>query len=56
VCRDCLIHLSEEMNLLALADILRSNIKYVLTTTYPDGKNRSIRNGDWFTINLCALP
>jgi hypothetical protein len=56
LCRDCLIHLSEEMNLLALANILRSNIKYVLTTTYPGGSNRSIRNGDWFTINLCAPP
>jgi hypothetical protein len=56
LCRDCLIHLSEEMNLLALANILRSNIKYVLTTTYPDGKNRSIRNGDWFTLNLTAAP
>lgn len=56
LCRDCLIHLSEEMNLRALANIVRSNIKYVLITTYPDGKNRSIRNGDWFTINLCAPP
>jgi hypothetical protein len=56
LCRDCLIHLSEEMNLLALANILRSNIKYLLTTTYPDGKNRSIRNGDWFTLNLTAPP
>jgi Methyltransferase domain len=56
LCRDCLIHLSEEMNLLALANILRSNVKYVLITTYPDGKNRAIRNGDWFTLNLCAAP
>jgi hypothetical protein len=56
LCRDCLIHLSEEMNLLALANILRSSVKYVLTTTYPDGKNRSIRNGDWFTLNLTAAP
>jgi SAM-dependent methyltransferase len=56
LCRDCLIHLSEEMNYLALANILRSNIKYVLITTYPDGNNRSIRNGDWFTLNLCAPP
>jgi hypothetical protein len=56
LCRDCLIHLSEDMNLLALANILRSNIKYVLTTTYPAGKNRSIRNGDWFTLNLTAAP
>jgi hypothetical protein len=56
LCRDCLIHLSEEMNLLALANILRSNVKYLLTTTYPEGENRSIRNGDWFSLNLCAPP
>jgi hypothetical protein len=49
LCRDCLIHLSEEMNLLALANILGSNVRYLLATTYPDGKNRSIRNGNWFT-------
>jgi hypothetical protein len=56
LCRDCLIHLSEEMNFLALANILRSDIKYLLTTTYPNGRNRSIRNGDWFALNLCAPP
>lgn len=56
LCRDCLMHLSEEMNLLALDNIIRSEIKYLLTTTYPDGKNRSIRLGDWFTVNLCAPP
>ncbi len=56
LCRDCLIHLSEEMNFLALANILRSNVRYLLTTTYPDGKNRAIRNGNWFPVNLCAPP
>jgi len=56
LCRDCLMHLSEEMNFLALANIIHSDIKYLLITTYPDGRNRSIRNGDWFTINLCAPP
>ncbi len=56
LCRDCLIHLSEEMNFLALANILGSNVRYLLTTTYPDGKNRAIRNGNWFPVNLCAPP
>ena len=50
------MHLSEEMIFRALANIVRSDIKYLLTTTYPDGKNRAIRNGDWFTVNLCAPP
>jgi hypothetical protein len=56
LCRDCLMHLSEETIFLALANIIRSDIKYLLITTYPEGRNRSIRVGDWFTINLCAAP
>jgi hypothetical protein len=44
------------MIFLAVDNILRSSIKYLLTTTYPDGKNRGIHNGDWFTVNLCAAP
>lgn len=56
LCRDCLMHLSEEMNFLAIDNILRSNIKYLLTTTYPEGTNRAIQNGDWFTLKLTAAP
>lgn len=56
LCRDCFIHLSEDMIFLAIENILRSNIRYLLTTTYPEGKNRAIHNGDWFTLNLCAAP
>jgi hypothetical protein len=56
LCRDCFIHLSEDMIFLAVDNILRSNVKYLLTTTYPDGRNRGIHNGDWFTVNLCAAP
>jgi hypothetical protein len=56
LCRDCFMHLSEEMIFLSLANIIRSDIKYLLTSTYPDGRNRTIRIGDWFPINLCAPP
>jgi hypothetical protein len=44
------------MILLALANIIRSDIKYLLISTYPEGRNRSISIGDWFPINLCAAP
>jgi hypothetical protein len=54
--RDCFIHLSEEMIFRALANIIRSDIKYLLATTYPGARNRSIRTGDWFAINLCHAP
>lgn len=55
-CRHCLMHLSEEMIFLALSNILRSDIRYLLTTTFPRGNNRSIRTGYFFTINLCSEP
>jgi hypothetical protein len=56
LCRDCFIHLSEDMIFRAVDNILRSDIKYLLTTTYPDGRNRSIKVGDFFTVDLCAAP
>jgi len=56
LCRDCFVHLSEDMIFQAIDNILRSNIKYLLTTTHPEGKNCVIHNGDWFTLNLCAAP
>jgi hypothetical protein len=40
----------------AIENILRSNIKYLLTTTFPGGLNRAISTGDFFTIDLCAPP
>ena len=56
LCRDCFIHLSEEAIFSAIENILRSNIKYLLTTTYPEGRNRQIQTGDFFNIDLCAPP
>lgn len=56
LCRDCFIHLSEDMIFRAIENILRSNIKYLLTTTFPGGLNRAISTGDFFTIDLCAPP
>lgn len=56
LCRDCFIHLSEDMIFRAINNILRSEIKYLLTTTFPGGRNRSISTGDFFTIDLRAEP
>jgi len=56
LCRDCFIHLSEEMIFRAIDNLLKSDITYLLTTTYPEGRNRSISTGDFFQINLCAPP
>ena len=56
LCRDCFIHLSEDMIFRALANIVRADINHVLLTTYPQGQNRAIRTGDWFPVNLCQAP
>jgi len=56
LCRDCFMHFSEQMNFQALANILRSDVKFLLISNYPEGVNRSIRVGDWFAINLRAAP
>jgi hypothetical protein len=56
LCRDCMMHLAEDMVFSALANILRSTVQFVLLTNYPEGTNRSISTGDWFTINLCSPP
>jgi hypothetical protein len=55
-CRDCLMHLNEDLALACLRNIIRSPITWLLTTTYANPANRIIRTGDWFPINLCAAP
>ena len=57
LCRDCLIHLSVRDVLLALSNIARSQIPYVLTTNYPlFTRNTDIVTGDFRAINLQLPP
>lgn len=56
ICRDCLMHLSPELVEAAIRNILRSKIRYLLTTTHPHGKNHRIMTGEWFPINLQRRP
>jgi hypothetical protein len=57
LCRDCLIHLSLHDIGLAVDNILRSKIKYLLTTTYPlVTKNSDIVTGDFRAVNLILPP
>lgn len=56
-CRDCLLHLSFEQVHGVLDNFRRSNAKYLITSTYRDGR----ANMDHFTggarmINLCLPP
>lgn len=57
MCRDCLVHLSHADVRAALANIARSDIGWVLTTTFPDEPaNVDITTGDWRPINLVLPP
>jgi hypothetical protein len=57
LCRDCLVHLSNADIARALEVIRRSNVRYLLTTTFPDcGVNEDIVTGDWRIINLERPP
>jgi hypothetical protein len=56
-CRDCLVHLSYEDIGRALANVLRSAIPYILTTTFPGAEpNEDIVTGDWRTLDLERAP
>lgn len=57
ICRDCLVHLSEEHVLAALRNIASSGSRYLLTTSFRHTtKNKSIQTGDWRPLNLMLPP
>jgi hypothetical protein len=59
ICRDCLFHLSYDDIHNVLTNFLKSDIKYLLTTTYLNEykfKNRNIISGDFRVIDLFLEP
>ena len=57
LCRDCLIHLSNNDVAKVIANFKRSSIKYLLTTTYPQcPANADIFTGGFREINLELPP
>ena len=57
LCRDCLVHLSYANIRAVLANITRSNINYLLMTTFPGrGGNYDVVDGDWRTLDFQAAP
>jgi SAM-dependent methyltransferase len=57
LCRDCLVHLSFADVQRAMANIRRSPITWLLTTTFPaQSRNEEIVTGDWRPINLELAP
>jgi hypothetical protein len=57
ICRDALVHLSNELIICALRNIKHSDAKHLLTTTFPDTQeNKDIVTGMWRPINLTCAP
>ena len=57
LCRDCLVHFSFENIRTAIDNVIKSNSKYLMMTTFCDRKtNRDIATGKWRPINLERAP
>lgn len=55
--RDCLVHLSTPLAWAAIEQVRRADIRWLLTTTYPDHHdNRDIPTGRWRALNLTDPP
>lgn len=57
LCRDCYVHLSLENIERSLQNIRRSDIKYLLLTTFPETtENQDILTGEWRRLNMELPP
>ena len=57
LCRDCLVHLSYANIRVVLANIGRSNIRFVLMTSFPGRRdNYDVADGDWRALDFQAPP
>lgn len=57
LCRDCLVHLSYANIGRVFDNIKRSNIRYILMTTFPGrGDNEDVEDGDWRPRDFEAPP
>lgn len=56
MCRDLLIHFSDRDIKRFFTNILKSNIRYLLTTDFIDEKNTDIATGQWRPVNLTVSP
>lgn len=56
-CRDCLFHFSKNDKLLALHNFIKSDIKYIMISNYPNCKvNVELNSGDFKEINWAIEP
>jgi hypothetical protein len=57
LCRDCLVHLSYANIRAVLANVARSNIRFLLMTSFPGRRdNYDVADGDWRALDFQAPP
>ena len=57
LCRDCLVHLSYANIARMLENVRRSNIRYILMTSFPGrGDNKDVDDGDWRPLDFESPP
>src|SRR5205814_8122993 len=57
LCHDCLVHLSYANIGAVLSNVARSNIRFVLMTSFPGrSDNRDVVDGDWRPLDFQASP
>lgn len=57
ICRDVLFHFSDNDIKLTIDNFLKSEVKFILTTSYElTKKNRNIKTGEYRTLNLQIEP
>ena len=57
LCRDCLVHLSYANIRAVLASVARSNIRFLLMTSFPGRRdNYDVTDGDWRALDFQAPP
>jgi len=54
--RDCFVHLPYSHIKRAINNIKKSGAKYLLTTSFPNHRNKNIKLGKWRPINLIDAP
>lgn len=57
LCRDCLVHLSNESIAAAITNFRNSGSHWLITTTFSDWEdNENIEDGDWHALNFTREP
>jgi len=57
LCRDCLVHLSYANIAAVLGNLARSNVRFLLTTSFPGrNDNYDVADGDWRALDFQSPP